>query len=65
MGDVNHAKKTCMSNSTQALQLRKQVTFVTPSVSRSLLKTTMGGGFMEGVDVEGPTFVSEALDLGF
>ncbi len=25
----------------------------------------MDGGFVEGVDVEGPTFVSKALDSGF
>jgi hypothetical protein len=34
------------------------------SVFRSLLKNTMDGGFVEGVDVEGPTFVSKVVDLG-
>jgi hypothetical protein len=33
-----------------------------PSVSKSLLKNTKDGGFVEGVDVEGPTFVLDVVD---
>jgi hypothetical protein len=35
---------------------------VKPSVAKSLLKNIMDGGFMEGVDVEGPPFVLEVVD---